>query len=454
MALRFVIIGGGPGGHAAASHAAKLGAEVTLIERDIIGGAAHLWDCIPSKAMIATGSALNFINRSEQMGLTDVKAQLDFAALRDRIQSIEDRLESSASTLLRSQGVRVLEGTGRLVGPHEVVADTADGEISLEADAILLSTGSRPRVPDWAEPDGDRVLTTRDAYPPNELPTHMIVIGSGVTGVEFVSMFSSFGCDVTLIVSRQQVLPTKDPEVAAALEDEFLARGVRLFKGARAQGIERLDDGSVKVLCDDGRSAVGSHALLAIGSIPNSDGLGCETAGVAVNEWGYLDNNHHCITNLPHVYVAGDLSGKLPLSSVATMQGRKIAEHAMGLHTRDHRHLDYEKAASAIFTEPEIADVGLAEAEAFAEGRKIRVTKVPFSASAKALINNSPRGFVKILSDPATGVVLGGSIVGRHAAELISVIALAVTAGLKVDDIVDSLFVHPALAEALADASD
>ncbi|HSP04727.1 MAG TPA: NADPH:quinone reductase, partial [Acidimicrobiales bacterium] len=157
---------------------------------------------------------------------------------------------------------------------------------------------------------------------------------------------------------------------------------------------------------------------------------------------------------VPHIYVAGDLSGRLPLSSVASMQGRKIAEHVMGLHTREHRHLDYDKAASAIFTEPEIADVGLAEADAFAEGRKIRVTKVPFSTTAKALINNAPRGFVKIVSDPATGVVLGGSIVGRHAAELISVIALAVTAGLKVEDIVDSLLVHPSLSEALAEAAD
>lgn len=454
MALRFVIIGGGPGGHSAATHAAKLGAEVTVIERDIVGGAANLWDCIPSKAMIATGSALNFINSSEEMGLTDVKAELDFEALRNRIARIEERLEGAASGLLASQGVRVIRGTGRMVGPHEVVADTPDGEVHLEADAILLSTGSRPRIPEWAEPDGDRVLTTRDAYPPRQLPDHIVVIGSGVTGVEFVSMFSSFGCDVTLIVSRQQVLPQKDPEVAAALEDGFLSRGVRLFKGARAEGIERTEDGGVRVVCDDGRAATGSHALLAIGSIPNSEGIGCEAAGVEVNRWGYIDNNHHCVTNVPHVYVAGDLSGKLPLASVATMQGRKIAEHVMGLHTRDHRHLDYEKAASAIFTEPEIADVGLAEADAFAEGRKIRVTKVPFSASAKALINNAPKGFVKILSDPATGVVLGGSIVGRHAAELISVIALAVTAGLKVDDIVDSLFVHPALAEALSEASD
>jgi len=279
------------------------------------------------------------------------------------------------------------------------------------------------------------------------------VIGSGVTGVEFVHMFRSFGSDVTLIVSRQQVLPRKDTEVAAALEDDFIRRGVRLFKGARAVAIDRERD-EVVVHCDDGRMARGSHALLAIGSIPNSDGLDLESAGVMVDDAGYVPINHHCQSNVPHIYAAGDVSGKLPLSSVAAMQGRKIAEHVMGLHTREHRHLDYDKAASAIFTEPEIADVGLAEAEAFASGRKIRVTKVPFSASAKALIEGDSRGFVKIVSDPATGVVLGGSIVGRNAAELISVLALAVTANLKVTDIVESLLVHPALAEALADAAE
>ncbi|MEJ7585537.1 MAG: FAD-dependent oxidoreductase, partial [Acidimicrobiales bacterium] len=282
---------------------------------------------------------------------------------------------------------------------------------------------------------------------------HLVVIGSGVTGVEFVHMFSSFGCEVTLVVSRQQVLPQKDAEVAAALEDNFLERGVKLLKGARAEGIDVNGDGVI-VRCDDGRAAAGTHALLAVGSIPNSEGLGLDSAGVDVDAGGYIPVNQHCVTNVDHIYAAGDLSGKLPLSSVASMQGRKIAEHVMGGHSRAHRHLDYDKAASAIFTEPEIADVGLAEADAFAEGRKIRVTKVPFSASAKALINNDPRGFVKILSDPATGVVLGGSIVGQGAAELISVIALAVTAGLRVNDIVESLLVHPALAEALADAAE
>jgi dihydrolipoamide dehydrogenase len=226
-----------------------------------------------------------------------------------------------------------------------------------------------------------------------------------------------------------------------------------LLKGARAEGIDVTGE-VVTVDCDDGRVARGSHALLAIGSEPNSEGVGLEDVGVNVDPQGYITINHHCQSNIGHIYAAGDVSGKLPLSSVAAMQGRKIAEHVMGIHTREHRHIDYEKAASAIFTEPEIADVGLAEAEAFATGRKLRVTKVPFAAVAKALINDDPTGFVKILSDPATGVVLGGSIVGRNAAELISVIALAVTANLKVSDIVESCLVHPSLSEALADAAD
>jgi dihydrolipoamide dehydrogenase len=453
MAMRFVIIGGGPAGNTAATHAARLGADVTLVERDVVGGAAHLWDCIPSKAMIATGGAMSFNSRIGGMGLTESASHIDLDLVKLRIGEITTKLQSGIVDLLGSQGVRMLHGTARLRGPRDVVVESVDGTEELTADAILIATGSRPRVPDWAVVDRNRVLTTRDAYPPPELPSHLVVIGSGVTGVEFVHMFSSFGSEVTLIVSRQQVLPAKDAEVAAALEDEFLRRGVKLLKGARAVDIEQRPDG-VTVNCDDGRRAAGSHALLAIGSLPNSEGLGLDEAGVDLDSGGYIPINHHCQSNIAHIYAAGDVSGKLPLSSVASMQGRKIAEHVMGLHTREHRHLDYDKAASAIFTEPEIADVGLAEADAFAAGRKVRTTKVPFSASAKALINNDPRGFVKIVSDPATGVVLGGSIVGRHAAELISVIALAVTAGLRVTDIVESLLVHPALSEALAEAAD
>ena len=453
MTVKFVIIGGGPAGVQAATWGARLGAEVTLIERDVVGGAANLWDCIPSKAMIATGGMVTEAARAEAMGLQPLDAKPDLAALGERVSKITTHLNHANTVLLHSQGIRLLLGTAKLTGAHCVSVDSAEGHEDIEADAVLISTGSRPRLPEWAVIDGERVLTTRQAYPPKELPSHLIVIGSGVTGVEFVHMFRSFGSKVTLIVSRQQVLPSKDPEVAAALEDDFLKSGVTLLKGARANGITR-DGDEVSVSCEDGRVIKGSHVILAIGSLPNSEDLGLVEAGVTVDQNGYVPVNQHCVTNLGHVYAAGDVSGRLPLASVASMQGRKVAEHVMGLHTREHRHLDYDKAASAIFTEPEIADVGLAEAEAFAIGRKLRVTKVPFAANARALIDGDPRGFVKILSDPYTGVVLGGSIVGRGAAELISVLALAVTANLKVTDIVESLLVHPALAEALADAAE
>jgi len=350
------------------------------------------------------------------MGL-EAEGCLDVPALRTRIGGMEETLRAGVTSLLESQGVRLLRGTGRLVGAYTVEATTEEGVEELEADAILISTGSRPRIPQWATIDGERILTTRQAYPPPEIPEHLVVIGSGVTGVEFTHMFSALGSQVSLIVSRQQVLPTKDPEVAAVLENEFIRRGVKLLKGARAVSAGREGD-KVFIACDDGRPG-----------------------------------NRHCQTNIPHIYSAGDVSGRLPLSSVAAMQGRKIAEHVMGLTARAHRHLDYDKAAQAIFTDPEIAEVGVAEAEAFAAGRKLRVTKVPFSSNPKSLINGDARGFVKILSDPATGVVLGGAIVGRNAAELISVIAVAATNNLQVGDIVDSLLVHPALAESLADAA-
>jgi dihydrolipoamide dehydrogenase len=423
-----------------------------MIERDIVGGAAHLRDCIPSKAMIATGGAMSATQRFAGMGVDQRDVEIDVGALAGRIGGIVERMRTSTTELLESQGVRIIMGEARFTGSHEVTVNGPDGTTVVEGDAFVIATGSRPRIPAWAEPDGDRILTTRDCYPPSVFPRSIVVVGSGVTGVEFVHMFSSFGSEVTLVVSRQQVLPGKDAEAAAALEDRFLERGVRLLKGARAQSIER-DGDDVVVKCDDGRQARASHVVLAIGSEPNVEGLDLETAGVVLDSRGYVAVDDHCRTNVRHIYAAGDVSGKLPLSSVASMQGRKIAGHIMGTATEG-RILDYDKAASAIFTQPEIADVGLAEADAFSIGRKIRVTKVPFSTTAKALIHNDPRGFVKLISDPNTGVVLGGTIVGRHAGELISVVALAVTAHLKVGDLLDSLLVHPSLAEALTEAAE
>ncbi|HSJ28889.1 MAG TPA: FAD-dependent oxidoreductase, partial [Acidimicrobiia bacterium] len=330
------------------------------------------------------------------------------------------------------------------------VVTAEDGtEQEVEFDHALISTGSAPRIPSWAEVDGKRILTTRHAYDLPELPDHIVVIGSGVTGVEFVHIFETLGAKVTLVVSRQQILPHRDAEVAAVLEEEFLRRGVKLVIGARAKAIDHVADG-VEVVCDDGRVVRGSHALLAIGSVPLTDGLDLEAAGVHT-ESGYVTVDEYQRSNVPHIYAAGDVTGQMPLSSVASMQGKKIAQHVMG---RPVTPIDYSKVTQAVFTEPEIASVGLEEVQAAAEGRKVRTTKVPFAANARAVLQGHTRGFVKVISDPATGQVLGGTIVGHRASELIGILALAVKANLRVRDLEETLMVHPSMSEAITEAAE
>jgi len=443
---KFLIIGAGPAGTAAATTAAALGARVTLVEAQVVGGAAHLWDCIPSKTMVATAVRIDSMRNAPRLGVTAAPGSIDSAQLAERIATISGDINRSWVDLLSSQAVEIVNGKGRLVGPNEAVVD---GTRNVGFDVCLLSTGSAPRVPAWAEVDGERILTTRDAYDLSTVPERMIVIGSGVTGVEFVHIFESLGSKVTLVVSRQQILPHRDPEVAAVLEEDFLERGVRLVIGARAIGIDRSDDG-VKVRCDDGRVVEGTHALLAIGSVPNTADLGLGELGIK-ESGGFIQVDEHQRTSVPHIYAAGDCTGQLLLSSVAALQGRKIARHALGFPVTP---IDYSKVSQAIFTEPEIASVGLEEADLAAGGRKVRTTKVPFAANARAVLQGNPRGFVKVMSDPATGVVLGGSIVGHRASELIGIMALAVKARVTVNVLVDTLMVHPSLSEAISEAAE
>jgi dihydrolipoamide dehydrogenase len=254
---------------------------------------------------------------------------------------------------------------------------------------------------------------------------------------------------VSLVVSRRQILPHRDAEVAAVLEEDFQERGVRLVIGARAEKIDVEGEG-ISVFCDDGRVIRGSHALLAVGSVPLTESLGLEEAGVASSK-GFITVDEYQRTSVPHIYAAGDVTGQMPLSSVASMQGRKIAHHALGLPVDP---LDYSKVAEAIFTEPEIASVGLVDVDAAAQGRKVRTTKVPFAANARSVLQHFTRGFVKLTSDPATGVVLGGTIVGHRASELIGVLTLAVQAEVTVGTLVDTLMVHPSMTEAISEAAE
>ncbi|MGC2241323.1 MAG: FAD-dependent oxidoreductase [Acidimicrobiia bacterium] len=445
-----LIIGGGPAGTQAATTAAAHGARVTLVEKDIVGGAAHLWDCIPSKTMAASALRHSSVRNAAKLGLTTEPTEVDTQVLADRIKVITGDINRNWVDLLSSQSVDLVKGTGRFISDREAVVETADGIRHIQFDRAMVSTGSSPRVPDWAPVDGDRVLTTRHCYDLKTVPEHVVVIGSGVTGVEFVHIFGSLGSKVSLVVSRQQILPYRDAEVAAVLEEDFLERGVRLVIGARAEKIEVNGD-QVGVHCDDARVITGSHALLAVGSVPLTKGIGLQEAGVAVTERGFVEVDEYQRTTASHIYAAGDITGQMPLSSVASMQGRKIARHALGLPVTP---LDYSKVAEAVFTEPEIASVGLVDVDAAAQGRKVRTMKVPFASNARSVLQHFTRGFVKVTSDPATGVVLGGTIVGHRASELIGVLALAVQADLSVNTLVETLMVHPSMTEAIADAAD
>jgi dihydrolipoamide dehydrogenase len=447
--LRFLIVGGGPAGTAAASTAAAYGADVILVEDSVVGGAAHLRDCIPSKTMAAMSIRMQAIRNAEDLGIADHGAGVDLGRLADRIQKVTSMISARSTELLASQGIEIVKGRGRFLGPRHAVTMVDGIERKIRFDAALVSTGSRPRIPDWARVDGDRILTTRHVYDLPAPPEHVVVIGSGVTGVEMVHIFESLGSRVTLLVSRHHVLPHRDAEVAAALETDFLERGVALLKGARAVDIDRSRDGVV-VHVKDGRRVQGSHALLAVGAVPMSDGLGLEQAGVET-EGGFIVVDQYQRTSVPHIYAAGDVTGQMLLSSVANQQGRNLARHVTG---HPGKAIDYSKVAQAIFTEPEIASVGLEEADAAAEGRKVRITKVPFTANPRSLIHGSTRGFAKVVSDPATRVVLGGTVVGHRASELIGILALATTGKIKVQTLRETLMAHPTLSESISDAGD
>jgi|SRR5690554_44905 pyruvate/2-oxoglutarate dehydrogenase complex dihydrolipoamide dehydrogenase (E3) component len=443
-----LIIGGGPAGTQAATVAAAKGARVTLVEKDIVGGAAHLLDCIPSKTMAAAALRYSSVRNAVKLGMAGDPAKPDTIRLGERIDEIVADINHDWTSLLRSQGVEIIEGIGRFTDPNEAVVTTNDGaERRIRFDRAMISTGSRPRIPDWAPVDGKRVLTTRDCYHFDEPPPEMIVIGSGVTGVEFTHIFESLGSDVTLVVSRRQILPHRDPEVAAVLEEDFQERGVKLVIGARAERIE-VEGDRVTVHCNDGRRISGTHAMLAVGSLPNTDGLGLEEIGIELDH-GFVTVDEYQRTSVPHIYAAGDVTGQMLLSSVASAQGRKIAWHALGLPVEP---LDLTKVAEAIFTEPEIASVGLVEVEAAAVGRKVRTTKVPFASNARSVLQHFERGFVKVTIDPATDVVLGGTIVGHRASELIGVIALAVQARVTASTLLETLMAHPTMSEAITDA--
>jgi dihydrolipoamide dehydrogenase len=455
---RIVIIGGGPAGYEAALVAAQLGAEVTIVEADGAGGACVLSDCVPSKTFIASSDAVTAFHHGGNLGVratTPDAVGLDAAAVHARVKRLALAQSADIAAKLGKAGVELVHGRASLgedaLGhTHQVVVSPVDGqEHTVNADVVLIATGATPRILPDARPDGARILTWRDVYDLPALPERLIVVGSGVTGAEFASAYLAAGCEVTLISSRDHVMPSEDTDAARVVEGVFRSRGMTVLSNARAASARATGDGAVVDLVD-GRTVEGSHVLMAVGSVPNTGGLGLETYGVGVKDGGYVAVDRVSRTNVPGIYAAGDCTGVLALASVAAMQGRIAMWHALGEAAAP---LRVKTVSANVFTDPEIATVGVSQDDVDSGRVPGRTVTLSLAGNARAKMADVQDGFVKLFCRPASGLVIGAVIVAPRASELILPMALAVENHLTVGQLAHTITIYPSLSGSLTEAA-
>jgi NAD(P)H dehydrogenase (quinone) len=456
---RIVIIGGGPGGYEAALVAARLGARVTVVDRGGIGGAAVLTDCVPSKTLIATADVMATIQDAPELGvnvngLGRCETGVDLARVNARVLALAEKQSEDIADGLIKAGVEIVRGSGRLVPGGSVaraVEVTAPGgeTVTLDADAVLIATGARPRELATARPDGERILTWTQVYALDELPRELIVVGSGVTGAEFAGAYQALGSQVTLVSSRDRVLPGEDEDAARVLEEVFRRRGMTVLGRSRAASVVREGD-RVLVTLEDGRTVSGTHCLMAVGSLPNTEDLGLEAAGVQTTPSGHIVVDRVSRTTASNVYAAGDCTGLLALASVAAMQGRIAVYHALGEAVWP---INLKRVSANIFTSPEIATVGRTTFNAESDNPGFDVVKLPLDTNPRAKMLGFTDGFVKLYARPGSGTVLGGVVVAPRASELIHSVSMAVDLHLSVDQVASVFTVYPSLSGSIAEAA-
>jgi pyruvate/2-oxoglutarate dehydrogenase complex dihydrolipoamide dehydrogenase (E3) component len=445
--MRFLILGSGPAGYAAASTAAALGAEVTIVDRMALGGNWTMTDGIPSKTLLQVASSMAEIERAESRGVV-------FEHGRPRVDLLRAEAHARFIGQHQSRGVRerldlieatIIYGQGAIERDGVLVVTTERGPRTLEYDHLLVCTGAAPWEPPFAQVDHQRVLNTRDVLGLHALPEQLLVVGAGATGCEFAEFFQSCGTRVTLLSSRPQILPAEDRDVADVVHEAFLGRGMAIELGARASDVERAGE-SVHVRAEDGRGFAGSHAIICMGMRAHTEELGLESVGVAVGERGEILIDGSCRTSNKRIWAAGDVTGGWMLASTAAMQGRIAALSALG---RPVDPMSLDAIAGTVFTRPEVAGVGLTESKAEEKGVRVAVTRQPLRANPRGLIAGQSDGMIKLVWEPDTGRVLGGSIVGYRASEVITTVALAVKAQLTVDTLAETGAVNPSVSESL-----
>jgi pyruvate/2-oxoglutarate dehydrogenase complex dihydrolipoamide dehydrogenase (E3) component len=455
---QIVIIGGGPAGYEAALVAAQLDAEVTVVEEDGAGGACVLSDCVPSKAFIAASDVVTGYRDTEEFGIHAgglAAVSVDAPVVHDRVKRLARAQSADIHAKLVKAGVTFVSGRAVLGAQaaghkhHVEVSPWNGGRYPLEASTVLIATGGTPRVLPDARPDGEWILDWRQVYDLAELPSHLIVIGSGVTGAEFASAYLAMGIAVTLVSSRDRVMPHEDPDAAMAIERVFRARGMTILNNSRASSVRRTEAGVVVTL-SDGREVEGSHALMAVGSVPNTGSLGLAEYGIEVGPGGHVAVDRVSRTNVPGIYAAGDCTGLLPLASVAAMQGRIAMWHALGEAVAP---LRLKSVAANVFTDPELASVGVSQSEVDSGSVAARTVMLSLDGNARAKMAGIRDGFVKLFCSPASGRVLGGVVVAPKASELILPISMAIDNNLSVDQLAHTITIYPSLSGSITEAA-
>jgi dihydrolipoamide dehydrogenase len=453
-----VVIGGGPGGYVAAIRAAQLGLRVGLVEKEQLGGVCVNWGCIPTKALLRNAEVISLLGQGKEFGFRVAGLETDFGAAVDRSRKVSERLVKGVGTLMRMNEIDVFEGTATLESPSAIeVALNDGGTATLQCRNVILATGGQARSIPGVTPDGDKVLTYREAIVLRDLPASAIVVGAGPIGMEFAHIWQAYGAQITVVEMLPRVLPLEDEEASRVVDRAFKRRKVRLLTGARVQGVEATADGvQVRVADDEGEQVLeAERALIAIGVQPNSGGLGLETLGVKTDR-GNIVVDESMRTNVLGIYAIGDVTGKLALAHVASAQGIVAAETiaaAESVAGAETRALDYEAMPRCTYCQPQVASFGLSEAEAKERGHETKIGRFPFLACGKALALGERDGFAKIVADAVSGEILGGHLVGPEVTELLPELVLARNWELTPEEIARSVHAHPTLSEAVMEAA-
>jgi len=450
LAYKTVILGGGPGGYVAAIRAAQLGAKVLVVEKDRLGGTCLNRGCIPTKALVSGTEILRALRKGPEFGISADNPVVDFSLFMGRKNQVVQRLAAGISYLFKKNRIGIVKGAGKLLSPNTVHIAKEDGSSEeVKAENIIIATGSRPAVnPSWGY-DGTTVLTSDEILNLTEKPKSLAIIGGGVIGCEFACVFAELGTEVTIVEIMPSILGTLDQEAARLMQTLFKKQGINLKTGTGIQKVIK-GPGGVTVTLETGEEIKADKMLVSVGRAFNTEGIGLDTVGVETGPKGEIPVNSRMQTGIGNIYAIGDVTNKIQLAHVASAQGIAAVEHIMGKEIE----MDYTVVPNCIFTYPEVSSVGITGQLAAEQGIAVKTGKFPFMATGRALAAGQAEGFVKIIADPVTDKILGATIVGPHAADLIAEAALAMKLGATAEQLAGTIHAHPTLAEAVMEAAE